>query len=80
MNSWESRAWQGQGHHRAFLSCQDVWEPEEGVSWFGGYLVASDDAVVVFGSGWCPAHEDTGIASFEHHFLRRSTGHWREDL
>lgn len=35
-----------------------------GMSAFGGYLVATDDAILVFSRWWDPVHKDTAIARF----------------
>lgn len=41
-----------------------------------GYLVATDDAIVVFSRWWDPVHKDAAIARFQGHFLGRGAGHW----
>lgn len=41
-----------------------VLAPLGGVSTCEGYLVATDDAIVVFSRWWNPVHKDTAIAKF----------------
>lgn len=42
----------------------EVLAPLGAVSTCGGYLVATDDAIVVFSWWWNPVHKDTAIAKF----------------